>query len=155
MSLRPIPLALLAAPALVLLAGCQPPPPRPVTGAGPADAAAAAHCRQRAQEIYETQNRGSRFQVEHRDSPFSGAYVPNTETKGLSDRYAMDAMIADCIRNSANRGSRTEAVSAPQPAPAPTKPAPRSAKPAELRPAAPSGGPAQAPLDRAPPPPRP
>lgn len=153
MSLRSTSFALLAVPVLALLAGCQPPPPRPVVGASRTDAAAAAYCRQRAQEVYEAQNRGSRLSIDQRDTPFSGAYLPNSETRGLSERYAMDAMIADCIRNSANRGQSTDAVNTPQ-APAANAPA-RSARPADLKPAAPSGERAAKPLDRAPPPPPP
>jgi len=153
MSLRPSTLALLAVPVMALLAGCQPPPPRPVVGASRTDAAAAAYCRQRAQEVYEAQNRGSRLSIDQRDSPFSGSYMPNSETRGLSDRYALDAMIADCIRNSANRGQSTDTINAPR-APAANAPV-RSARPGDLKPAAVSGERADKPLDRAPPPPPP
>lgn len=109
---------------LVVLAACQGPPPAP-TGVTRADQAALAYCRQRAEEVYNAQHRGAGFQTDNRDTPFSGAYVPSVTSRGLADRYAMDAMVADCVRNStANRDAGPEPT-APAPAPAPAAPARR------------------------------
>ncbi len=142
-------LALLAVPVLGLLAACQAPMPRPTTGlaARRAHPAAAAYCRQRAEEMYAAQNRGARLQSDLRDTPFSGAYIPNATNRGLSDLHAMDTMIANCIRSNADRDAGLE-LSNPDPAQPATRPAARPTSPADPRTAA-------APLDRAPPPPRP
>ena len=103
---------------LVVLAGCQGPPPAP-TAATRADLAASAYCRQRAEEVYNAQNRGARYQTDNRDTPFSGAYVPSVTSRGLSDRYALDSMVSECVRNSAaNRDAGPEPTAPSQPAPA-------------------------------------
>lgn len=182
MSFRLTSLALLAAPLLSVVAACQAPPSRPVGagggGAG-ADPAVAAYCRQRAEEVYNTQNRSARIQTDSRDSPFSGSYVPSVTSRGLSDRYAMDAMISDCMRNSsaraggmdpevtmgtqqpparaANRQVSGQALAQPGgklPVPPPAQPtgsAPQSTAPQGAGTGAATG----VPLDRAPPPPPP
>jgi len=112
---------------LVVLAGCQGPPPAPV-GATRADQAAAAYCRQRAEDVYTTQNRSARLQTDNRDTPFSGAYVPNVTSRGLADRYALDSMVSECVRNSAaNRDAGPE---------------PTMTNPAGTNPAAPAAPPA-------------
>lgn len=151
MSLRLFSLSLLAVPVLGLLAACQAPQPRATTGlaAGRADPSAAAYCRQRAEEMYAAQNRSARIQSDSRDTPFSGAYTGSTPNRGLSDMHAMDTMIGDCIRTTGNRDAGPDLSTTPaQPA------ARRAASPSDLRPAS-TVSPAAAPLDRAPPPPRP
>jgi hypothetical protein len=111
---------------LVVLAGCQGPPPAPVGavggGGGRADQATASYCRQRAEEVYTTQNRSARLQADNRDTPFSGGYMPNVTTRGLSDRYALDAMTAECMRHSAANLGAGPDITAPNP-PAPPPPA--------------------------------
>ncbi len=158
MSRRFPPFALLAP--LAALAACQAPPPRiSAGGGGPSDPNAAAYCRQQAEDVYNAQNRGARFQTDNRDSPFSGAYSPNTASRGLSDRYAMDNMVRDCMRNSAARQANPEAQAAPTSAP--TSAPAQTARPASRLSAGPAGGPpassvaapAGVPLERAPPPP--
>lgn len=147
------------------LAACQAPPPRfsggGGGGAGQGDAAAAASCRQQAEDVYNAQNRSARIQVDTRDTPFSGAYTPNMTSRGLSDRYAMDAMIGDCMRNASRREAGPDLSATPasaQPgAQAPARAANRlSAGPAGGPPAATVTGTASGvPLERAPPPPPP
>jgi hypothetical protein len=122
---------------ITLLAACHAPPPpaAAVAGSSRADQATAAYCRQRAEEVYLTQNRDALYRTDNRDSPFAGAYVPSVTSRGLSDRYAQDRMIADCIRNT---GERTN--------PSHTAPA---------TPATGSSGSGAGPIVKAPPPPRP
>ncbi len=163
MSLRLTAIALLAAPLLGALSACQAPPPRITSGGagggGPIDAAAAAQCRQQAEDAYNAQNRSARLQTDSRDTPFSGTYNPNATTRGLSDRYAMDAMIGDCMRNAAKRQAGPDLGTTP----AQAQPAGQARAVSRL-PAGPAGGPPAssvsvapvgAPLDRAPPPPAP
>lgn len=114
-------LAGLAVP-LALLAACQNPPPirsaaPPSAGQGGADAATIAHCRQRAEEIYMTQNRSELYRTDSRDSPFSGSHGAMGATRGLSDRFSQDRMIADCIRNTGERTDPTHTQPANPPAP--------------------------------------
>lgn len=164
MSLRLTALAVLAAPVLGILAGCQAPPPRVSGGAGGAgqgDAAAATYCRQQAEDVYNAQNRGARLQSDTRDTPFSGAYIPNTTSRGLSDRFAMDSMIGECMRNASRRdagpdlgnasGQAQPAVQAPVRAANRLSSGPAGGPPASAAAPAASG----APLERAPPPPSP
>ena len=113
---------------LVVLAGCQGPPPAP-TGAARADLAAAAYCRQRAEEVYNVQNRGARYQSDNRDTPFSASYVPSVTSRGLSDRYALDAMVSECVRNSAASRDAGPEPATPNPA-GPNPPGPNPPGPA-------------------------
>lgn len=163
MSLRLTALALLAAPLLGALSACQAPPPRISGGAGGSgavDAAAAAQCRQQAEDMFNAQNRSARIQIDSRDTPFSGAYNSSGPTRGLSDRYAMDSMIGDCIRNAANRQAgpdlgtaQGQPAAAGQPVRAATRlpSGPAGGPPASSAATAPAG----VPLERAPPPPTP
>jgi hypothetical protein len=85
----------------LVLAGCTPPPPP--TPQARADQQAQAACRQRADQVYAEQNRGAAYESDNRFSPFSSSYTPGVTTRGLGERYAMDTMIADCMRNTARR----------------------------------------------------
>ncbi len=167
MNFRPTFLALLAAPVLAL-AACQAPPPRVSGGgggaaSGQADPATIAYCRQQAEDVYNAQNRGARLQLSTSDSPFSSSPAPVSATRGLADRYAMDAMIGDCIRNAANRlmGPDTGAAPAQAQPVVQARAGSRPASPPPL-PSGPAGGPpvsaapvSGVPLERAPPPPPP
>ena len=96
----------LLAPALLLgLACCNPPPP--LTGQARADAATLAACRERADEVYNRQNRGTIYSITNRDAPLSGSYVPVPIDSGLSQRYAHQNMISDCVRNTGTESDRT------------------------------------------------
>lgn len=163
MSLRLTAIALLAAPLLGALSACQAPPPRAAGGggggaSGAADAAVVAACRQQAEDVYSAQNRSARLQSSTRDSPFSASPAPVAATGGLSDRYAMDAMVGDCIRNASRRPAGPDLSPTPVAAPV------AAARPASRLPSGPAGGPPASsatsspggtPLDRAPPPPAP
>lgn len=71
-----------------------------------ANAATRAACRQRANQIYEQQNRGQIFSPASQvNSPFSNNYAPGDTNRGLSDVFAHDRMVNDCVRNT---GTGTE-----------------------------------------------
>jgi hypothetical protein len=99
--------------AAVGLAACTAQPPRTR-----ADAATAAACEQRADEVYLKQNRADlyrsdRYSTSTRDAPFASTGLPGVTTDGLSQRYARDTMISDCIRESS-----MDVQTGPAPAPA-------------------------------------
>ena len=81
-----------------------PPPP---TGQARADAATLAACRERADEVYNRQNRGTIYSINNRDAPFSGSYAPVPIDNGLSQRYAHQNMISDCVRNTGTESDRS------------------------------------------------
>ena len=126
---------------LLLLSACQSPSPalfRSATGPGGAqssraDAATQAFCRQRAEEVYTSRNRGALYQSDSRDSPFSASYVPSVTSRGLSDRYAMDEMVADCIRNTGERSNPTAPQDVIPPPPPPPPPGARARAPTPPR----------------------
>jgi len=127
---------------LTVLAACQ--SSAPATSGGPGasrqgvvDAERAAFCRRRAEEIFLAQNRADIHRPDNRDAPFSGPAGAPGVTRGLSDRFAMDRMISDCIRNT---GERSDPIQ--------TQPASPAAGPL-----APSSG--MPPSAKAPPPPPP
>ena len=94
----------LLAPLLLVMAGCQPPPaPSSQTRA---DAATLAACRERADEVYNRQNRGTIYTITNRDAPFSGSYIPAPVDSGLSQRYSHENRIRDCVRNTGTETSR-------------------------------------------------
>jgi hypothetical protein len=79
------------------LSACDAPPP---TGQARADAATQAACRQRANQVYEQQNRAQIYSPQSQvNSPYSANYTPDVPNRGLSDLYAHDRMISDCVRN--------------------------------------------------------
>lgn len=92
------PAVLLALAALAALAACSPPPP--ISPQDRADQQAQAACRQRADEIFAQQNRGTIFaSSDDRLTPFSGSYNPGITTRGLGERFGRDTAIAECVRN--------------------------------------------------------
>ena len=83
------------------LAGCA--PGAAGSGSGPADsradAATQAACRQRADEIYDRQNRGEIYSpLAGINTPASGSYVPGDDSRGLGQIFARDRTIRDCVR---------------------------------------------------------
>ena len=88
--------ALLAATCLAALtiAGCQKPAPM-----SRADAAGAAACRSRADEIYLKQNRSLMSVRDQRDEPFAGSGISGNTTQGLGDLYGRDQMLASCLNS--------------------------------------------------------
>ena len=64
------------------------------------DAAARAECRQRADEIYNRQNRAALYSPTTTvNAPYSASYQPGTTDRGLSDRFAYQNTIDTCLRS--------------------------------------------------------
>ena len=102
----------LLAPLLLMLTCCQPAPaPSPESRA---DASTLAACRERADAVYNRQNRGTIYAITNRDAPFSGSYIPAPVDSGLSQRYTHENRIRDCVRNT---GTETSRAPTPEPAP--------------------------------------
>jgi hypothetical protein len=91
------------------------------TGETHADAATQAACRQRADEIYNQQNRGDIYRPPSQvNTPFSADYTPGISDRGLSDLYAHEKLVSDCVRNTGT-GSDRSAEQPSSPAAAPPK----------------------------------
>ena len=112
--------ALAAAPALLLAAACS---PAPQTSQQRADQAVIAACRQRAEEVYQRQNRAQLYQSGNSVTPYSAAPTTGLPTQGLSTLYAHDQLVEDCIRNTGTQTQRGAGsagpAESPQPAPEP------------------------------------
>ncbi len=94
----------------ITLSACDHAPP---SGQAQADAATRAACRQRAGQAYEQQNRGQIYSTQSQvNMPYSANYVPDVPNRGLSDVFAHDRMVSDCVRNTGTDVQR------PPPAPA-------------------------------------
>jgi hypothetical protein len=86
------------------LSACDSAPP---TGQAKADAATQAACRQRADQIYEQQNRGQIYSPQSQvNMPYSANYVPDVPNRGLSDVFAHDRVVSDCVRNTGTGAER-------------------------------------------------
>ncbi len=93
----------------VVVSGCQ---TRPATGQAEADAQTRAACRQRAEQIYDVQNRGAIYSAPSQvNTPQSGNYTPVVSDRGLSELFANNRLVDDCIRNT---GTGAEVSSAPK-----------------------------------------
>jgi hypothetical protein len=93
----------------IALSACDGAPP---SGQARADAATQAACRQRAEQAYEQQNRGQIYSPQSQvNMPYSAYYVPDVPNRGLSDVFAHDRMVSDCVRNTGTGAER------PQPGP--------------------------------------
>jgi hypothetical protein len=115
---RAVPISSLAALlACAVLAGCGDNPQAPLVargiggGIGSTDASTLAACDQHADQVYDQRNRADIYQPQSSvNSPFSGNYVPGITNRGLSDQYARNAMIRDCVRNTGTQTSRSVPV---------------------------------------------
>ncbi|HQT77084.1 MAG: hypothetical protein B7Z80_08405 [Rhodospirillales bacterium 20-64-7] len=102
------PFALLGA---VALSACSAPPP--LTGQAQADADTRIACERRAEQIYNQQNRGDIYSTgSQANMPYSANYPGELTSMGLSQQYARDRIVRDCIRNKG-----TEPLPTPKPAP--------------------------------------
>lgn len=72
----------------------------PLTGQAQADAETRAACEQRAEAVYTQQNRADIYSPPGSvNTPYSANYVPGVPNRGLSQIYAHDRLVNDCIRN--------------------------------------------------------
>ena len=97
---------------VVSLSACQ----APQGGQAQADAATRTACQQRANQAYDQQNRGEIFSPPANvNTPYSANVVPGQSDRGLSDLFAHDRMVSDCIRNTGTGTERspTPAATAP------------------------------------------
>jgi hypothetical protein len=83
------------------LVGCAP----PASPRSHASAAALAACRQRADEVYNRQNRAAVYQSDtyatsQRDSPFTGAGINGVTSSGLGGLFQHDQFEDDCLTSS-------------------------------------------------------
>ncbi|CAH2603595.1 conserved protein of unknown function [Rhodovastum atsumiense] len=110
------PWGLLSATALLLaLGGCGHPVGTTSNRAG-VSAQTMAACRQRADQVFERQNRGDIYRSDmfaggQRDAPFgSTSLVGSNPSAGLSSRFARETMVDDCVNAVAgNIGTSPEA----------------------------------------------
>lgn len=90
----------------IVLSACQAPPSG---GQARADAQTRAACEQRAEQVYEQQNRAEIYSPPSPvNTPYSANYLPDSSTRGLSDLFAHDRMISDCVRNTGTGAERDE-----------------------------------------------
>jgi hypothetical protein len=81
-----------------------------------ADAATRNACRQRAEQAYEQQNRAEIYSPPATvNTPYSANYVPNQTDRGLSDLFAHDRLVSDCVRNTGTNSDRTPPTPATKP----------------------------------------
>jgi hypothetical protein len=81
----------------------------PQSSQGQADAATTAACRQRANEVYDRQNRGAIYAANSSaNAPFSADYTPDVSDRGLSQLFAHDKLVSDCVRNTGTGAERSQ-----------------------------------------------
>ena len=101
------PLFLIAVLTAVTLTGCAANAPQ--SDQARAAAATNAACRQRANEIFDSQNRGTIYSANSSaNSPFSANFTPGVTSRGLSQQFAHDRLVNDCVRNSGTGADRSE-----------------------------------------------
>jgi hypothetical protein len=104
----------------VTLGGCDAPIPAPLRSQAQADASTVAACRERANQIYDQQNRGAIYSPQSQaNTPFSANWTPDVPNRGLSSQFSFDRTVNDCIRNTGTGTDRnvppTNASAAGQP----------------------------------------
>lgn len=102
---------------LAVVSACSAPPPP--TPSDRASAATQAACRQRAEEIYQQQNRGELYRSDQlatqADSPLSAGGLKGFTPQGLSQRYDYGSIVQDCLRSS-QAATESSQTGAPGPA---------------------------------------
>ena len=73
-------------------------------------------CRQQANDIYDRQNRGEIYSVDPNWAPSSSYGLGSLPTNGLSDQYAHERLVDNCVRNT-GAGSNAPVASGPSNAP--------------------------------------
>ncbi len=98
-------LTVFAALTVLALAGCD---GSPLTGQVRADAQTRAACQARAEQADKQINRGEIFSPPSQvNTPYSGNYMPGQSDRGLSEMFAHDRMVNDCVRNTGTTTERT------------------------------------------------
>lgn len=101
--------ALLAA---VAVSACDSAPQTPQQQANSQTLAA---CRQRANEVFDRQNRGAIYAPNSSaNSPFSANFTPDNPSRGLSQQFAHDRLVNDCVRNTGTGSERSQPPAAPR-----------------------------------------
>lgn len=103
---------------VLILAGCT-------SGAPESDTqrATAAACREQANTTFNVQNRDQIYNIYQPYAPQSGIGMLDNPTRQLSNSYAQEEMISNCIRNTGT-GADRELPGGPAPPPARPNPAP-------------------------------
>lgn len=87
----------------------------PADGQAQADAKTRVACQQRAEQTYDQQNRGGLYSPQSQvNMPFSGNYLPGVSDRGLSDLFAHDRMVSDCVRNTGTETNRAVPTAPPR-----------------------------------------
>jgi len=103
-------LRLVAMLSAIALSACE---RAPASGQAQADAETRAACQQRAEQAYDQRNRAEIYSPPATvNTPYSANFVPATSDRGLSDLFAHDRMVSDCVRNT---GTGTERIPASAP----------------------------------------
>ncbi|MBS0560833.1 MAG: hypothetical protein JSR21_12330 [Proteobacteria bacterium] len=100
--------AIRASAPLLLLAACAEAPQTPQQRASQELLNA---CRQRADQIFMSQNRGAQYETSNSLTPYSAGPSTGLPTQGLSVRYARDQMVDDCVRNLGTQTQRSSSGS--------------------------------------------
>jgi hypothetical protein len=113
---------------LGLLASCADPGAPPGSAQAQTKAQTAAACRQRADQVYNTQHRDTIYAPPADvNTPFSASYAPGQDQRGLTQIFERDSIMSDCVRNTGANGDRTpEAQQGPPPETQPGPPPPGS-----------------------------
>jgi hypothetical protein len=90
---------------VLVLSGCNAPPR---SAQAQADAQTRMACQQRAEQAYDQQNRGEIYSPQSSvNTPYSANYTPGIADRGLSQLFAHDRMVNDCVRNTGTGAERT------------------------------------------------
>jgi hypothetical protein len=82
-------------------------------GAPKVDLQTQAACRERANEIWEQQDRANIYKPNSSvNTPFSANWEPDVPSRGLADQYAYGKTVADCERESGSGSEQPNPVSA-------------------------------------------
>jgi hypothetical protein len=80
------------------------------TPANRANQATIAACRQRAEDVYVSQNRDLIYQNDTTSTPYSAGPNTGIPTHGLSSLYAHQQVVDDCVRNTGTETPRNDSA---------------------------------------------
>jgi hypothetical protein len=106
-----------------MLGGCD--VPAPLRSQPQSDAQTRAACRERANQVFDQQNRGAIFSGQSQaNMPFSANWTPDVPNRGLSQQFGFNQIVNDCVRNTGTETTRTSPGSGTPAAPAQASPSP-------------------------------